>query len=378
MKKTKKFLALFLAAAMLLALAACGGSGDSGDEGGSSGGTAYYIGYNTWGSGSAVFDIMATIAEQALEDAYGCDSSRSIDNNQADTELENIQNFIAAGVDGILMQTCATTILPQAASECAAAQIPFVLSTFTGEEEDRAEVSESNEYYVGAVSSDMYAEGYLIGQQAIEDGMTTAVLIGGNVGDEHFDTRVEGFTQAFVTEGGGTILNEARCSSPAEGQEKASAMLSAYSEADMIYVMQGSYVPGSVSAMSTLSLEMPIYVTNADGDCIDYIRDGTIVAATSGNELVGAVAAALLINYLDGNQILDDEGNPPELVMTGFIVDQDNVDDFETIYTDDDGPYTVEVLQSLLVRNDSSVNYDTFVDFVANHLTLETMIADRA
>ncbi|MCD8375334.1 MAG: substrate-binding domain-containing protein, partial [Oscillospiraceae bacterium] len=215
MKKAKKFLALLLACAMLLALAACGGSGDSSDSGDSgSSGTAYNIGYNTWGSGSAVFDIMATIAEQALIDAYGCDASRSIDNNQADTELENIQNFISAGVDGILMQTCATTILPQAASECAAAGIPFVLSTFTGETEDREEISENNEYYVGAVRNDMYAEGYLIGQLAIEDGMTTAVLIGGNVGDEHFDTRVEGFTQAFVTEGGGTILNEARCSSP--------------------------------------------------------------------------------------------------------------------------------------------------------------------
>ncbi|MCD8005337.1 MAG: hypothetical protein LUE91_06755, partial [Oscillospiraceae bacterium] len=59
-------------------------------------------------------------------------------------------------------------------------------------------------------------------------------------------------------------------------------------------------------------------------------------------------------------------------------VDQDNVDDFETIYTDDDGTFTVEVLQSLLVRNDSSVNYDTFVDFVENHLTLEALIADRS
>ncbi|MCD8375320.1 MAG: hypothetical protein LUD69_00050, partial [Oscillospiraceae bacterium] len=101
-------------------------------------------------------------------------------------------------------------------------------------------------------------------------------------------------------------------------------------------------------------------------------------AATSGNELVGGVAAALLINWLDGNPILDDEGNPPELVMVGFIVDQDNVDDLDTLYNDEDGPFTVEVLQSLLVRNDSSVNYDTFVDFVENHLTLEALIADRS
>ncbi|MCD8331194.1 MAG: substrate-binding domain-containing protein [Oscillospiraceae bacterium] len=369
MKKMKRILALSLAFAMLLALTACG-SGDS-DE------VSYDIGYNTWGSGSAVFDIMNNIVVQAL-DTYGSDGTRAIDNNQASVELENIQNFISAGVDGIVMQACATPILPQAASESEAAGIPFVLSIFPGDAADREDLAQNNEYYVGSVSADMYAEGYLIGKMAAEDGMTTAVLVGGNVGDTLFEERIEGFTQAFVTEGGGEILGDARCTSPAECQEKASALLSAYSDTDMIYAMVGDYAIGCISAMETLGLDIPIYVTNADTNCIEYIRDGTIAGATSGNELAGAVAVALLINYLDGHQILDDEGNPPELVMTGFEVNTDNIDDFETLFSDDNGPYTTQRLQTLLARYNSDVSYDTFVDFIENQLTLEVLIADRS
>ncbi|MCD8375332.1 MAG: sugar ABC transporter substrate-binding protein [Oscillospiraceae bacterium] len=369
----KKILATLLALSMLLALAACG----SGDSGGSDSGASYDIGYNTWGSGSAVFDIMNNIVVQALG-VYGSGGTRAIDNNQADTELDNINNFVSAGVDGIVMQACATTILPQAAAACEDAEIPFVLSIFPGDDDDRADLSENNVYYLGSVSADMYAEGYLIGKMAAEDGMTTAVLVGGNVGDTLFEERIEGFTQAFVTEGGGEILDSARCTSPAECQEKASALLSAYSDTDMIYAMVGDYSVGCISAMETLGLDIPVYVTNADTNCIEYIRDGTIAGATSGNELVGAVAVALLINYLDGNQILDDEGNPPELVMTGFEVNADNVDDFETIFGDDDGPYTAERLQTLLARYNSDVSYDTFVDFIENQLTLEVLIADRS
>jgi hypothetical protein len=102
-----------------------------------------------------------------------------------------------------------------------------------------------------------------------------------------------------------------------------------------------------------------------------------VAAATSGNELVGAVAAALLINYLDGHQILDADGKAPQLTNTGFVVDQNNIDDFEALFVND-LPYTEEVLQTLVWRYNSDVTYDTFVDFVENHLNLDALKADRA
>ena len=371
-KFTKRTLAIVLALAMILALAACGGKNDNG----SSDFDAYKIGYNTWGAGTATFDFMADVTEDAL-DAFGIsDYSRSSDEHMADKELQNIQNFISAGVDGIIMQTTAEPVLPQAAEECEKAGIPFVLATFTGNDDDRAVINANNSVYVGSVAADKYAEGYIIGKAAAADGHKTAVMLGGNVGDNHMEMRIAGFTQAFVTEGGGTILDEARCASPAEGQEKANAMLSATPNADCLFAMVGDYVPGAINAMGTLGLSIPVYVTNANTDAIPYIRDGSVSAATTGNDLVSAVAAALLIKYLDGHPILDKDGKAPELSSVGFEVNKDNVDDYEALFLNGK-PLTESVLQSLVYRYNDKVDYDYIVDFLDNHLTLEALKADQ-
>lgn len=372
----KRTLAIGLALCMCLPLAACGSKDSGGKDSAGEGGSSYYIGFNTWGAGTATFDFMADVTTNAL-DAYGATYSRASDDHMADKELQNIQNFISAQVDGIIMQSTADPTLPKAAEECAQAKIPFVLAVFTGADEDRAKVREENEYYLGAVNADMYEEGYIMGKAATEDGHKTAVLLGGNVGDAHFEMRIAGFTQAFVTEGGGKILEEARCTSPAEGQEKANAMLSANKSADCLYAMVGDYVPGAVNAMETLSISMPIYVTNANTDAIEYIRSGKIAAATTGNDLVCAVAAALMINYLDGHQILDGEGKAPELKSVGFRIDASNVDDYERLFLNNI-PFTEAVLQTLVYRNNENVTYDTFVDFMTNHLNLDSLIADNA
>ena len=369
MKKTmKRTLAIVLALALTFALAACGPK-DGGKD------TAYHIGFNTWGAGTATFDFMADVTTNAL-DVYGATYDRASDDHQPDKELSNIQNFISAQVDGIIMQTTADPVLPQAAAECEKAKVPFVLAVFNGNDDDRAKINAENDYYLGSVNADMVAEGYIMGKAAAEDGMKTAVLLGGNVGDVHFEQRIAGFTKAFVEEGGGTILAEARCASPAEGQEKANAMLSANKDADCLFAMVGDYVPGAVNAMETLSItDMPIYVTNANTDAIPYINDGTIAAATTGNDLVCAVAAALMINYLDGNPIMDENGNPPELKSVGFKVDKSNVDDYQALFLDGH-PFTDAVLETLLVRNNKDVDYAFIKDFVENHLNLDTLVAD--
>lgn len=371
--------AIIMVTALCTGLCACGtgAGGDGGSDGssGSAGGenVSWNIGYNTWGSGDATFDFMADVIEQALDSA-GASYSRSSDDHMADKELQNIQNFISAGVDGIVMQTTADSIFPQAAEECMESEVPFVMSTFSGTDEDRAAVNGTNLYYLGTVTSDMYAEGYLMGKTAIEDGHKTALLLGGNVGDAHFEMRIEGFTQSFVTEGGGTILDEARCSNPGEGQEKANAMISASPDADCLFAMVGDYVPGAINAMSTLGVSMPVYCANANTDTISYIRDGSVVAATAGNDLVGTVAACLLINYLDGHQILDDDGKSPELTNAGFLVNADNIDDFEEIFKTKGEPFPAEVIQTLLWRYNNDVSYDDFVNFVDEKLQLDSIV----
>lgn len=360
-----------LAVALTLPLAACGGS-DAGVEGG------YLIGFNTWGAGTPTFDIMGDETAYTIE-LYGGKSSRASDENIADKELQNIQNFIATGVDGIVMQCAADPVLPQAAEACKAAGIPFSLPTFVGLDEDRAEVSATNEYYAGSAAADLYMDGYLMGKAAIEDGHRIAVMLGGNMGDSNMERRIEGFTQAFVGEGGGVILNSARCTSPAESQEKANALLSAYQDADCVYVMAGDYGAGAVAAEDTLGIMLPIYASNANVDNVPYLKNGRIAAATGGNDLASNLAVALLYNYLDGHPILDENGCAPELKITPFLVNGDNADDFAQLFSGaGTHPLTEQVLKSLVWRYNEAVSYETFTSLIETGLTLEALLADHA
>ncbi len=366
-------LASALILALTLTLAACGNK-QAEQQGQSSDDKKFLIGFNTWGSGTPTFDVMGDEIAYTLG-VFGMDGSRVSDDFTADKELQNIQNFISAGVDGITMQATAPPVLPQAAEACKTAKIPFVLGIFVGDDKDRAQISANNPYYLGAVGADLYQDGYLMGQAAAKGGHKTAVLVGGNVGDNHFEQRIAGFTKSFVEEGGGKILDIARCSSPAEGQEKANALLSANRDADCLYAMVGDYVPGSINAMDALSLKIPTYASNVGKESLDYIKDGRVVEGGAGNDLAAGIAVALLVNKLDGHPIVDENGKAPELKTIPFIVNKDNVDDFISIFfTEGSHPFTPEFLKTLLWRSNPDVSYKTFTDLMANGIKLDALL----
>lgn len=369
--KAKKLLALILALVLIFALTACGKSQKSSDS--DSEFESYLIGFNTWGSGTPTFDVMGNETAYAIE-VLGATGSRASDDFTADKELQNIQNFISAGVDGIAMQATADPVLPQAAEACKNAEIPFVLPIFVGDDNDRAEISANNPYYVGAVNADLFLDGYIMGQAAARDGHKKAILVGGNIGDNHMEQRIEGFTQSFVVEGGGEILGSARCSSPAECQEKANALLSANRDADCLYAMVSDYCPGSINAMDNLDINIPVYVSNANTETPKYVKEGRVAACAGGNDLASNIAVALLINYLDGHPIKDENGKAPEFKTHPFTIDNDNVDDFIALFcTEGVHPITEDSLKSLCWRFNKDVSYQTFVDFINNNLTLEAL-----
>lgn len=364
-KALSRALALTLALAASAPLTGCGGA-DAG---------SYLIGYNIWGAGTPAFDLIGDETAYTIE-LYGARGSAASDENMAEKELQNIQNFLSAGVDGVVMQCAADPVLPQAAGLCKAAGVPFVLPTFVGLDADRAKISAENEYYAGSVSADLYMDGYLMGQAAAADGHRTAVLLGGNIGDNNMELRIKGFTQAFVGEGRGAILGAARCSSPAESKEKGTALLSANRAAACVYAMAGDYAAGAIAAEDTLGLTIPVYVSNAGSDSIPYIRAGRVAAAAGGNDLASNIAVSLLINYLDGHPILDENGAAPELKTTPFLITADNVDVFEAVFfTGGSHALTEETLKTLAWRFNKDVGYDTYAALIESGLTLEALAA---
>ena len=384
LRKTASAIAIILALAM--ALSACGNGGTTTTPASSapeaSGTTAttnelpvYTIGFNTWGSGVPILDLFGDETEWALG-VLGMRGNRVSDDFTAERELQNVQNFISAGVDGIALQGAADPVVPQAGEAAMNAEIPFVLLVFVGADDDRAHMAANNPYYVGAVNSDLYYDGYTLGQAAIRDGNRTAVLIGGNIGDSNMDQRSQGFRQAFVTEGGGTVLDEARCTSPAEALQKASDMLSTHRDTDALYAMVGDYVPGSITAMDNLSIEgINVYSSCVDLVTANYIIEGRVVEGNDGIGLSAVIAPAMLINFLDGHPILDANGNKPEFKTIPFRVNADNAEDYISIfYTQGVNPVTQDILKSMVWRFNPDVSYQTYVDLIESGLSLDALL----
>jgi ABC-type sugar transport system substrate-binding protein len=337
--------------------------------------TSYKIGVNTWGSGVPVLDAFGDNAEYALK-ALGNTTQRASDDFTPETESNNVQNFCAAGVQGIALQAAGVTNLPQMAATCMTNKVPFVLFTFIGSDADRTKLADSNPYYVGCMDADMVTDGKEVADMAIADGCKTAVLIGGNIGDNNMDQRSQGFRDEFTAKGG-TILAEARCTDASEAPAKAEDMLSAHKDAQCLYAMVGDYIPGSLSAIDTLGLKgkINVYMSCVDKTSAEYIKDGTIKAGNDGIMLASLIAPTLLQNYLDGHKILDADGKAPHLQNHPFKVDKTNVDAYMSVFTTTGvQPVTEDMLKSLCYRYNPDVTYKTYQDMMDNGLTLNAIL----
>ncbi|WP_278277481.1 sugar ABC transporter substrate-binding protein [Sporobacter termitidis] len=372
--------------ACITSLAACGGtsgpaaltsggaSASASSDGGASAGTkAYHIGVNVWGT-APVLAAYGDEEEYAIK-AIGMTDDRASDDNNADKELQNIQNFISAGVDGLCIQGAGATTVPQMGTEAKNAKVPFVLSIFTGTEDVRAELVKSNEYYMGAVASDLQADGRILAEKALADGCKTACIIGGNIGDLNMDNRSKGFTDGFKA-GGGTILAEERCTDNSGALAKASSMLSANKEVNCIYIMVGDYVEGTLTALDTLGIEgVKCYLSAVNGGSAKYIADGQIVAGSGGTTLSCTVAPTLLMNALDGHPIKDTNGQAPFFQIPTSLVTKDNVDAYVKVFCAEGAhPVSADVLKSLCYRYNPQVTYQTYVDTIKNDLTVDAII----
>ncbi len=378
LKKLFSLVALVLVA--LFALSACAPkTTDTSPDTSPDAMTEFKIGVNTWGSGVPILDMFGDNAQNTLQ-MLGCTVDRASDDFTAEKELTNVQNFISAGAQGIALQAAAVSTLPQMASVCADAEVPFVLFTFIGADEDRDVISENNAFYAGAVDADMITDGMKVAEMAYADGCRTAVLIGGNIGDNNMDQRSDGFREKFE-ELGGTVLDEARCTDPSETLTKAEDMLSANMEVDCIYAMVADYVYGSIEAIDNLSIadSINVYLSCVDKGSAEYIKEGRIAGGNDGITLASYIGPTLLLNYLDGHQILDENGNPPRLQTIPFAVTAENVDDYMATFTTEGvSPVTDEVLKSLCYRYNPDVTYQTYVELITSGLSLEAIVEAHA
>lgn len=379
----KRTVSLLLVGVMAMGmLAGCGTDSDDGSIGNTTSVTnetaestddgeedTYSLAQNIWGTGAYPLDIIVHATDTAAAVA-GVTTDLADNQFTSDNIISGLQSQLAAGTDGVLFFSVVDTVFGSMQNLCDAQDVPYALVTNYPQDEAVFDAIKADDLFIGASSPDQYQMGVEMAQEALSDGNTSAIILGAAIGDYSHDQRIAGFTDEFE-ENGGSVVQVMHCSDPAESTTKANDLLMANQDVDCIYASGGDYlsaVAGIVAGDDSYE-DLNVYGTDVAPDLIDYIKDGTINAMNGGNHVDGAVTLCLMVNYLDGHQILDEDGNAPIITMTTYTITPENADQFAELYEDESCFITTEQFQNLLYRYNEDVSYQDFVDFAASYST---------
>ena len=332
--------------------------GEKNDGAAKPAGDSYTIATNTWGAGAYPLEDIVR------NDQYLCDQlgfTLDVANNEftADKVVSQLESQLANSPDGVLFLGIAQTTFVPVVNAIHTKGIPFAFDSNFPEEQLQKKCAEMEEF-CGGVSADPYAMGKTIADQALKDGHKTAVLDCAAIGDYSHDNRAKGFKETFEA-GGGKVLQEAHSSDPSEAVAKTNDLLTAQPDADCLYATGGDYLSAAVSVKESRKLDIALYGTDIDPSLVPACKDGQISAMNGGQGVCGVLAMTLIINKLDGKQILDADGKAPMFEnLNPFVITPENAEGFQKLYDDGANFVGMDNFNKLLYRSNPDVSIDTY------------------
>lgn len=399
MKMWKRMLSLGLAAAMSGALlAGCGNAAQ--ENGGSAGSSAeeegaastggvevedtgftpentYKIGYNYYGPGAYSITTLANNQEYVIQ-CFGSESQSVSDDFQVDKIVQDIENMISAGCDGLIVWLPADNLYQTVINMCEEAQIPYVFADKIPSDPDIIAQLQESEYFAGAVGPANAEYGTLIAEYALDQGYTSCIISTGAQGDPTDTPRIEAFTEAFEA-GGGTVEQVVYTDSMDNMQSYTENALVAYPDVDFVYGTGSDMGIASAAAIQNQGLDAKVLTSGLDSTILEYLVDEeNPVEFVNGDYWVsGTMATVALMNYLDGNPLRDAEGNMVFVDdIMPFQVTADTYEQFKATFIDNPC-YSAAEIQAMNGKYNPDFNYDAFMSVIDNY-SLEERAAAAA
>lgn len=327
---------------------------------------SYVIATNNWGVGAYPLDIIFE-AIQFMTDSTGTQQNMANNEFKADKVISDLQNQIATGVDGVAFFGISQTMFTTAAQICEQTKLPFAFYSNAPADSD-IETIKKNPYFLGYVVCNQYSSGAQMAEMALADGNRTAIISAAAIGDFAHDQRIAGFTDTFEA-GGGKVEYVAHSADPSEGVQKANDAMTAFPDADAIYCTGGDFLTAALNAIESRSgADYKMYGTDLSPDLAQQILDGNVVAINGMQHTEGSIAATLIINYLDGHQILAPDGGVPLYNHLSMVaVNKDTAKAYMDFVAGGGSMISPEEYQNLLYRFNPDVNYQTYYDFIENY-----------
>lgn len=253
-------------------------------------------------------------------------------NDDANQQVNQIENFIAQGVDAIIInpanpQETVTSVL----DDTCAAGIPVVAVDVPPEE---------GAEYLTACVTDAYQLGYMVGKELATrlldmypEGEIQYGLIGGTDGNSIAASRNQGARDAIKeVDTEGRIVEAAFLYAGAYSEESglttAQNMLSANQDLKCIIGTCDAHIVGATSAAEQLGMEDKLIMGAVDGSkaALEIMKEGGPIVALGLNSPyeVGEATGRIAVGYLNDGSLPTSK----TLQMTPTLVTPDNVDEY--------------------------------------------------
>lgn len=322
MKKWKKIIAASVVAIMTLSVAACGGTEESSEGGESAKKTdGYTIGATYYTLQTEFCMRMDNYAKKYCEEK-GINYTSYDGNNDANTQLKQVETMITDGVDAIILN-------PQDADACVAcveaadeAGIPvFGVNTMVNSDKLTAYVGSQD---VGAGEEIMQFMIDYMGKDAFN-----IVVLEGPMGQSAQLQRWEGINNVLAKNKGVKILayNTANWSR-SEAMTLMETWLTTYGDdIDAVVAENDEMALGARQAIEDGGYDIPCIGIDGISDAVAAVKEGRMIASDfqdAEGQISGAIDAA--IKVLDGEEV------EKEIWIPFQMITKDNVTEFENKY----------------------------------------------
>lgn len=326
----------------------------------------YTVGYNYFGSGSYALLSLANNS-QIVIDAFGNKSIAMDDEFSIEKIVQDIENMISSGVDGLIVWLPAESMYTTIADMCAKAKIPFVLNDKIPSDESIIAALKANPYFVGAVSPANAVYGQRIAEYALERGFMTCITASAGVGDPSDAPRLEAFTEAYIA-GGGKIFTDLHADNADSAQGQIEDALIANPDVDFVYGVGSDYGIAACSALENMGIDARVLTSGLDSGALDLLKDGRYMEMVNGDFWVcGMLSAVVLQNYLDGTPLKDGDGNAVWIdnVMP-FEVSVDKIDLYNRFFIDE-YCYSNEEIKQMSGKYNADFEYNAFLKIIEEY-----------
>lgn len=279
-QKSRRLSTIVLGTAFALTVAACGsdGAADNATDSPSPGSDeTFTIGVVEQQLANPFFAKLreAAVAE-AKANGLEVMTAESKVAGDAETQVNAVENMIARGVKGIVLDPANATALAGVAQKARDAGILVITVNTSLDPLDAADAS---------FETDNFAGGTLMGQWAaasLGDETARVAMLDYDLSDTTAKARHDGFLDGFgIADGAPEIAGTALTKSNFDtGQSAMENLLSAHSDINVLYTINEPAAQGAFAAIKARGLENQVLVTSIDGSCsgVQSVADGEIGA----------------------------------------------------------------------------------------------------